>query len=48
MSIFIAGLSFAEESNLAAAKFAVLAASTLAAVVGFTLGRMLLPAPRGE
>jgi NhaA family Na+:H+ antiporter len=46
MSIFIAGLSFTDESNLAAAKFAVLAASTAAALAGFVLGRALLPLPR--
>lgn len=43
MSIFIAGLSFSEESSLAAAKFAVLAASTAAALAGFVLGKILLP-----
>lgn len=48
MSIFIAGLSFSEEANLAAAKFAVLAASTVAAVAGFTLGKILLPSPRSD
>jgi NhaA family Na+:H+ antiporter len=42
MSIFIAGLSFANESSLAAAKFGVLVASTLAAVAGLVLGRLLL------
>jgi NhaA family Na+:H+ antiporter len=46
MSIFIAGLSFTDESSLAAAKFAVLAASTAAAIAGFVLGRTLLPPPR--
>jgi NhaA family Na+:H+ antiporter len=46
MSIFIAELSFSNATSLAAAKFAVLGASTAAAVVGFALGRVLLPMPR--
>jgi NhaA family Na+:H+ antiporter len=44
MSIFIAGLSFADPATLAAAKFGVLAASALAAIVGLGLGRLLLRA----
>jgi NhaA family Na+:H+ antiporter len=43
MSIFISGLSFDDEWALAAAKFGVLVASTVAAVLGIGLGRMLLP-----
>jgi Na+:H+ antiporter, NhaA family len=40
MAIFIANLAFADEVLLAAAKFAVLVASALAAVLGFILGRV--------
>jgi NhaA family Na+:H+ antiporter len=45
MSIFIANLAFESESLLAAAKFAVLVASTLAAALGLTLGRLALRVP---
>ncbi len=44
MSIFIANLAFEDERLLAAAKFAVLLASTLAAVLGLLLGRLTRPA----
>lgn len=48
MSIFIAGLAFADASLLAAAKLGVLAASAVAAVGGLVLGRALLrPTPHG-
>jgi NhaA family Na+:H+ antiporter len=43
MSIFIAGLAFAEPTVLAAAKFAVLLASTLAAALALLLGRRISP-----
>lgn len=42
MSIFIANLAFPDETRLESAKLAVLAASTLAAVGGWLLGRWLL------
>ncbi len=41
MSIFISNLAFTEPALLAAAKFAVLVASVLAAVAGLVLGRVL-------
>jgi Na+:H+ antiporter, NhaA family len=40
MSIFISNLAFEDSALLSAAKFAVLVASGLAAVVGFFLGRL--------
>jgi Na+:H+ antiporter, NhaA family len=43
MSIFIAGLAFADPQLLAVAKFAVLLASALAAALGLLVGRWLLP-----
>jgi NhaA family Na+:H+ antiporter len=43
MSIFIANLAFAELPLLAAAKFAVLVASVLAATLGLLLGRAARP-----
>jgi len=43
LSIFISNLAFADEALLASAKFAVLLASALAAVLGFVLGRLLAP-----
>ncbi|MBS0579235.1 MAG: Na+/H+ antiporter NhaA [Proteobacteria bacterium] len=39
VAIFVANLAFADEQLLGTAKFAVLAASTLAAVLGLVLGR---------
>jgi len=45
MSIFIAGLAFEDASSLAAAKLGVLAASAVAAVLAWSLGRVLLGAP---
>ena len=39
MAVFIAGLAFADAALLATAKVAILCASTLAGVVGFTLVR---------
>jgi Na+:H+ antiporter, NhaA family len=47
MAIFIANLAFEDAVLLAAAKFAVLIASALAAVLGFILGR-LAPAPASK
>jgi NhaA family Na+:H+ antiporter len=44
MAIFIAGLAFADASNLGAAKLGVLLASVIAAVVGLAGGRALLRA----
>jgi Na+:H+ antiporter, NhaA family len=41
MSIFISNLAFEESTLLSAAKFAVLVASALAAVIGLVLGRLL-------
>ena len=46
MSIFISNLAFEDPRLLAAAKFAVLVASCIAATLGFVLGR-LQPAPAG-
>jgi NhaA family Na+:H+ antiporter len=46
MAIFISNLAFDDPVLLAAAKFAVLIASGLAAVIGFILGR--LPAARAR
>jgi NhaA family Na+:H+ antiporter len=43
MAIFIAGLAFSEAPQLAVAKFAVLVASTCAAVAGLIAGKILLP-----
>jgi NhaA family Na+:H+ antiporter len=40
MSIFIANLAFDDPALLAAAKFAVLVASALAATLGLLLGRL--------
>jgi NhaA family Na+:H+ antiporter len=40
MSIFICNLAFEDSSLLTAAKFAVLVASALAAVLGLLLGRL--------
>jgi NhaA family Na+:H+ antiporter len=40
MSIFIANLAFDDAGLLAAAKFAVLVASALAATLGLLLGRL--------
>jgi NhaA family Na+:H+ antiporter len=49
MSLFIAGLAFAEPLQQDAAKFGVLAASVLAGVVGFLLLRGTSPAtPRAH
>ena len=45
MSIFIAQLAFAEPSLLTAAKFAVLVASALAAVLGLLVGALIPAAP---
>ncbi|XXT70550.1 Na+/H+ antiporter NhaA [Sorangium sp. So ce693] len=48
MAIFIAGLAFGDAAMLAAAKFGVLLASAVAAVVGLLVGRLVLsgaPAP---
>jgi NhaA family Na+:H+ antiporter len=42
MSIFIAQLAFADEQMLALAKIAVLAASTMAGLIGLRMGAMLL------
>ena len=42
MAIFIAGLAFSSAAHLNAAKFAVLAASAVAAVVGLVVGRLVL------
>jgi Na+:H+ antiporter, NhaA family len=44
MSIFIANLAFADTALLASAKFAVLVASTAAALGGLLFGRVFLPA----
>lgn len=46
VSIFIAALAFGDPALLAAAKFAVLLASALAATLGLLAGRWLLAAPR--
>jgi NhaA family Na+:H+ antiporter len=40
MSIFIANLAFEEAALLATAKFAILVASALAAILGFAVGRL--------
>jgi len=49
MSIFIAGLAFEDPALLAAAKVAVLLASTLAAALALLLGRRISASPvRGE
>jgi NhaA family Na+:H+ antiporter len=45
MSIFIAGLAFEDPTVLAAAKFAVLLASTLAAALALLLGRRISAGP---
>ena len=45
MSIFIANLAFDDAALLAAAKFALLIASAVAAALGIVLGR-LQPSPR--
>ena len=45
VSIFIAALAFGDPALLAAAKFAVLLASALAATIGLLAGRWLLAAP---
>lgn len=45
MSLFIGSLAFPEGVGLDVARFAVLVASALAAVVGLVLGRVLLRAP---
>jgi NhaA family Na+:H+ antiporter len=44
MSIFISNLAFEDAQVLAAAKFAVLVASALAASLGWVLGRARTPA----
>jgi NhaA family Na+:H+ antiporter len=48
MSIFIAGLAFPDGNTLEMAKVAILASSTLAAVVGLFLGWASLKQPRAE
>ena len=48
MALFVAQLAFPNPELLAVAKLAVLVGSTLSAVVGLALGRLLLPAnPHG-
>jgi Na+:H+ antiporter, NhaA family len=44
MSIFIANLAFSDPGLLAAAKLGVLVASAIAAVFGWVMGRVMLPA----
>lgn len=43
MALFVAGLAFASPAQLDEAKVAVLAASTLASVIGLAMGFLLLP-----
>ena len=47
MAIFIADLAFASNGALGAAKVAILVGSSVAAVVGVALGRLLLPSVSG-
>jgi NhaA family Na+:H+ antiporter len=44
MAIFIANLAFPDPGLLAAAKLGVLVASAIAAVLGWVMGRVMLPA----
>jgi NhaA family Na+:H+ antiporter len=44
MAIFIAGLAFPDAAKVSAAKLGVLAASASAGVLGFVLGKTVLPA----
>ncbi len=48
MSLFMANLAFTDGATLAMTKFAVLTASVLAGIAGFTIGRWLLPTPGAQ